>query len=373
MQKIILNLNLPAESYDLPALSEKEILVIIPSDDVLLTSVNLPKLSKSRLLQALPFALEEQLIADVDSLHFAIVQKPTNDWAVAVIAKEKMQLYSALCKQLKIKPDYIIPDILAIPGDASHWHMFIKDNKVIIRTDEYQGFSCERENLQEYTQLALSTLSELPAKITIHNYTELSIAAELTVAIATEEIMLPAEQFASDLEKHTNLNLLQGNFTNNKSKHAPIKKLQQLAVGLCTVFFIALLIYPTVSFFLLKHRLDAINLEIATIFKHNFPDAKSAVAPKMRMEEKLHNIAGKSTQGGLLTILANVATAISQNATVSIKHYEYQNNQLNLQLSAMSSDDISNFSNALTSKGYNVKQQNVDITDAGVNAILIVS
>lgn len=373
MQTIILNLNLPLENYDVSTFHDKEIIAIIPSEDVLLTSVNLPKLSKSRMLQALPFALEEQLIADVESLHFATIQKPTGDWAVAVIAKEKMQRYTNLCKQLKIKPDYIIPDILAIPGDATHWHVFLKDNKAIVRTDFFQGFSCERENLQEYIQLSLACLTELPEKITIHNYTEVSVAGAFTIAIANDEIMLPSEQFQKDITKHTNLNLLQGTFTNTKSKNAPIKKLQRLAFALCVLFVISLLIYPTVSYFILKNRLNLINTEIASIFKHNFPDAKSTIAPKMRMEEKLHRITGKGAQTGFLNILANVAIVVNQNANISIKHYEYQNNQLNLQLSALTSDDITNFSNELNSKGYKVKQQNVDITDAGVNAILIVS
>ena len=46
-------------------------IVIVPSEDVLVTTVTLPKMNRSRLLQAIPYALEEQVIEDVDTMHFA--------------------------------------------------------------------------------------------------------------------------------------------------------------------------------------------------------------------------------------------------------------------------------------------------------------
>ena len=53
------------------AVVDKEVIVVVPARDVLLISAQLPKMNRSRLLQALPFALEEQLIDDVEDLHFA--------------------------------------------------------------------------------------------------------------------------------------------------------------------------------------------------------------------------------------------------------------------------------------------------------------
>ncbi len=66
---------------------DKQVIVIVPATDVLLTTTILPKMSQSRLQQALPYALEEQLITDVENLHFAIALKQSNDeLTVAVVA-----------------------------------------------------------------------------------------------------------------------------------------------------------------------------------------------------------------------------------------------------------------------------------------------
>lgn len=57
----------------------KEIIILVPAEDVLLTIVQLPDMSKTRLLEALPFALEDQLIADIDTLHIAHGKKLPKD------------------------------------------------------------------------------------------------------------------------------------------------------------------------------------------------------------------------------------------------------------------------------------------------------
>jgi type II secretion system protein L len=58
--------SLPTEWLDLPAI------VIIPSEDVLLTQVNIPaKVKGQQRMQAIAAMLEEELLQDVDQLHFA--------------------------------------------------------------------------------------------------------------------------------------------------------------------------------------------------------------------------------------------------------------------------------------------------------------
>ncbi|MES9978186.1 MAG: type II secretion system protein GspL, partial [Candidatus Thiodiazotropha sp. 6PLUC5] len=46
-------------------------LVLIPAVDILITSVNIPTRNRQRLLQAIPFSLENELTEDIDQLHFA--------------------------------------------------------------------------------------------------------------------------------------------------------------------------------------------------------------------------------------------------------------------------------------------------------------
>jgi len=53
----------------------RRVLLIIPNEDVVLTSVKIPSKNKKQLLQAIPFALEENLAEDIEDLHFSIFIK----------------------------------------------------------------------------------------------------------------------------------------------------------------------------------------------------------------------------------------------------------------------------------------------------------
>src|SRR5215469_4442008 len=54
------------------AAAGRRLIVVAPSSDVLITEVELPVKSGVKLQQVVPFALEEQLAADIETLHFAV-------------------------------------------------------------------------------------------------------------------------------------------------------------------------------------------------------------------------------------------------------------------------------------------------------------
>ena len=72
----------------------REIIVLVPTEEVLLLKVAMPVMPRAKLLQALPFALEDQIIADLDTQH-AVPADEIIDGKVtaAVVAHAKMQLW----------------------------------------------------------------------------------------------------------------------------------------------------------------------------------------------------------------------------------------------------------------------------------------
>src|SRR3990167_2701534 len=102
---------LPDTSQNLSMLAEnKEVLVLVPAEDIVLTQVQLPKMNRSRLLKALPFALEDQLIAEIDTLHFATgAYQAEGHLPVAIVSHQKMKSWLAQLQILNIKPDQFIP------------------------------------------------------------------------------------------------------------------------------------------------------------------------------------------------------------------------------------------------------------------------
>src|SRR5262245_54425884 len=69
----------------------EEVIVWTPAAETLLLRARLPTRSASKIAQALPFALEDQLIDAPEKLHFAFTQEADGSLAVAVTRRERME------------------------------------------------------------------------------------------------------------------------------------------------------------------------------------------------------------------------------------------------------------------------------------------
>lgn len=101
----------------------RTVIVLVPATDVLTTSVDIPIRGGARLRAALPFALEEQLADDVDTLHFAHGERRESDQLpVAVVARERMDEWLLALEEAGITAARIIPEnygLARIPGTMS--------------------------------------------------------------------------------------------------------------------------------------------------------------------------------------------------------------------------------------------------------------
>jgi general secretion pathway protein L len=103
--------------------ADRAVVVLVPASMVLTTTVDIPVRRSSRLLAALPFALEEQLADDVETLHFAAGTRHINGvLPVAVVARQQMQEWLDRLRAAGISPSRVVPDnhgLAHIPGTLS--------------------------------------------------------------------------------------------------------------------------------------------------------------------------------------------------------------------------------------------------------------
>lgn len=263
-----------------------DVIVQVPSEDVLLLSVNLPDMSRARLMQALPFALEEQIIGDLDEQHIVVVGDIiAGNVPVAVVTHHKMRLWLDQLNERGVQADCMLPASVALPAAPQ-------------------------------------------------------------------------------------MNLLQGRYAVKKSRVGQTKKIYRIAVMLAVAWLGLLLLYPLISYFILKTKVSTINSQIATIYHHAFPNATSVVAPKMRMEEKLHQVTSQLGSNKFLLLAGYVGKGMLAAPTVTLKRLQFQNNHLSLEVSANSVADFSSFIAYLQQQGLNVKQENANVAGTRVTAIV---
>lgn len=355
---------------------EREVILIVPAEDVLLTFVNLPKMNRSKLIQAIPYALEEQLTEDVDVLHFAAgPYQADNSLSVAIVSQVKMEQWMACMNSWNIKPDALIPASLAVPFVEKGWSVLL-DKIAIVRTGLYQGFACDPSNLIEFLDVGLRTISGPPQVIQIHNYSQQAFVTPLNMKEVIEEQLADPQHLVSNLAqqiiKWPSINLLQGAYTVKKSAFAYKDKILKFMAGLSISWVLLLFFYPTVSYFILKQHANNLDTQIAQIYKRNFPQASSIVSPKLRMEEKLKKLGAGMGQNRLLLLLGYVGKGMEKALSVKLTRIDFQNNQLNLQLTAANSEEFSLFSDFLAQQGLRVKQQNANLKGSRINASLLI-
>jgi len=103
--------------------ADRTVIVLVPGASVLTTTIDIPVRGGSRLLAALPYALEENLADDIDNLHFAAgSRRESGLLPVAVVAIEQMKEWLSMLEDAGISAARLIPEnhgLALIPGTLS--------------------------------------------------------------------------------------------------------------------------------------------------------------------------------------------------------------------------------------------------------------
>jgi len=120
---------------------ERAVIVLVPATTVLTTTVYIPARSNSRILAALPFALEENLADDVENLHFAAGSRRENRrMPVAIVAHRQIEEWLERLHEVGISPAKLVPEnfgLARIPGTMS---MLVADDQIMFNDGEDDEF-----------------------------------------------------------------------------------------------------------------------------------------------------------------------------------------------------------------------------------------
>jgi len=316
-------------------------LVLIPGTDVLLTSADIPTKQWQRMVQAVPYALEEQLADDIENLHFALGKREalSGDISVAVIARVQMEAYLQQLNMVGLTPAILIPDILAVPKPTDGWGVLFLDNLALVRTGLYSGFAIESDCLSAALQIALVEHEDnSPQQIAIFSGTQIDTA--LTELDAIPIIENSHENgvlawLAQGLIEHKPLNLLQGDYRPQD------KIITLLRPWRLTAILLLILggIYWTkqgIEYQQLSQQRQALQTQIETIYRKTFPKARKIVNPRVQMEQKLKALRAQknhTTPGNnFFSILNQISTHLTRTPGFNLKRLDYRQRYFDIQL-----------------------------------------
>lgn len=352
-----------------------EIIVIVPAGDVLLTEASLPKLNRQRLMQALPFALEDSLIDDLNKLHFAVADyQPNGMVPVAIVGQQKMEEWTGLFKQYDITPAQLYSAVFVLPLVEKSWSACVLQETSTVRQNKYQGFNTEQANLPLMIEIALQSSLEKPE--CIHIYSTFSEPVNIKLdSILINEIHLSEQDWLETLpawiDPSTSINLLQGIYQ-PKHKSSETKKIWTFAMYATCIWIFMAFFSELISFFILHHEANKLDSQINYIYTKNFPDAHSMVSPRERLERKLSSLEEQTNKNYFFVLLAKTGSQLLKSENVQLKNLDFRDDQLRLELTANKFEDLDILTQGLTQQDLKVKQQNAVVDGNQVKASLLI-
>jgi general secretion pathway protein L len=105
------------------AVQGRPVIVLVSSTEVLTTAVDLPLRGGAKLYSTLPFALEEQIAVDIETMHFAAGDKRESGLRpVAAVSRDVLDAWLELLADTGIQPWKLVPEdygLARIPGTMS--------------------------------------------------------------------------------------------------------------------------------------------------------------------------------------------------------------------------------------------------------------
>lgn len=283
---------------------------VVPGEMVTIHEVELPARSRSKALASAPYALEERLATDVDSLVFTIL-----DWqsgqrtTVSVIEREYIETLQSEFSKFPFSVTALVPEFFLVPlhPQARYTLARMSSGAYALRAGECSGMMLD-ENALEYwwhstgdpdVAVAVNHLE------TGHRLIELGGTSISEWEIGTE---FPAwlRHGRTAIERINVWEPAHG--VGGSRESSKLMKVAMAVFGLGLLTSVGVDVYENYKLFLQNASVDR---QIIQVFHETFPEIRRIVNPRLQMEQKIRELqTGTVNAGEFQTLLASVARAI---------------------------------------------------------------
>lgn len=323
------------------AAGERETVVLLPAEDILLTRVRLPPIRQARRrLQAARYALEDQLVARVDSLHFGLAARADGDGetAVAITNLDHLRAILDACREAGLDVVQLGADALALPlPDPDQWQVAVLDNRVLTRTSSQHGFAAEHSL---WPTLAAGSYPA-PERIQLsaaHNDDTEALTADLDLE-SDPEIDTSTHGDADAVLTHLlanadtplSINLRQGEFARASTMQTwwhPFK----LTAGLAAAWLVLAIAARGIESWQLSQRIDALHQTSESAFRDAFPEVETINDLRVQAEQKIRGLRGQGGSDGIFSLLQATAEVTGQVGDIRVQSLQFRDSTLYLSL-----------------------------------------
>jgi general secretion pathway protein L len=344
------------------AAAGRRLAVIVPSSDVLMTEVELPPVKSGvRVQQLVPYALEEQLAADIETLHFALGARNlhTGRTAVAVVTRALMDQWTGALAAAGLEPEILCTEAALLPDNPGHVLALLEADTLWVRRSGQMPLALPALDVKVALTTALGadiTADDLIFYASPEDWHRRSAEVEaLRSQCASLKVQLlnfgPLPLLAPQLEQGRALNLLRDQYAPKSSLGAPWRR-WRLAAMLAAALLALHVSGLALQLQLQRHSERTLDDAIGSIARSVIPGDSGRGAVRERIEQRLLGAQAGGSDAGLLPALSVLAQALKGADGAQIQSLSFRDDGLDLQLTAHDAENLERVDQSLRSNGW---------------------
>lgn len=340
----------------LPAAAADHTSLILPAEWVL--GLRAPRVARNpaQLARALPFAIEEQLAAPVESLHVAFDGSGGGDSVnVAVVARSRLDAVLQALQDAGLAADVALAEWQLLDV-GSGWQ---ERGRLLLR--------------QEYGAVGLP-LTDLPSLGDWLQRSGLALAGrriqrvdgDALAGVDDQPLVGALPGLAQALRRMPPLNLLQGAYTPRRRSERS-QRSWRIAAVLAALAVLLGLALPLLETRALKAHTAQRQQEMEMLLRQALPDVQRVVDPVAQLRTALQ---GQGDAADALSLLGRVAPLLAGGSTLTLDAVEYRGGTLELTLIAADVATLDSLRERLVQQGMQVELTGANPGSSGVEGRL---
>ncbi len=339
----------------------RRIAAVVPSSDVLITEVDLPVKSGARAQQVVAYALEEQLAADIESLHFALgARNPRSARSpVAVVTRLLLQQWLDALTAAGLTPEALCPEAALLPDNPGHTVVMLDGDTLCVRRSGHTPLALPAGDIATALAATLGTAMAADNLIVYASPPDWQRCSREVEALRSHCASLKVQLLHSGALPLLSPPLAGGVFLNWLSgtyapKRPPSQGWQRWRLAAVLALALFVVHVGGLSLELLQQRRNesALDAAIGALARSAMPGDTGRGTVRARVERRLLAAQSQSSNAGLLPALAALAQALGGGRDASVQARSYRDGGLDLKLRAGDAASLERIDQALRNSGW---------------------
>ncbi|MEJ2317570.1 MAG: type II secretion system protein GspL, partial [Gammaproteobacteria bacterium] len=255
--------------------ASSRLVLILPAASVVLHKASIVAKSKSQIMAALPYALEDELANDIEQMHFAYrtIDRESGNQLVAVVDRDLVEQLHALITRYQFESVLLLPQILMVPWQADNWSLFVQREQALLRKDLSAGYAMDLVAMPELltTERELYKQqheSESAPELNIYNFSpDQEVEGGSHLGGDSEALAVMARYWIDNPD--TGINLFQGEYQIVRPMRDLLRQ-WSMAAGIAVIALVIYLMNVAVDNYLLARERDGLEASMQSLYETVF-------------------------------------------------------------------------------------------------------